>query len=151
MLYCRLPFDKIKYNLPVSEAFSKFFYAVDNSSLFFSTMAWKQEEMFTFQIILARLPLPEQTFMGYWTIGQSRNGIQKLLCPTETHHIDIKVDTIISLLKCWMLQIFLYFPWKETHTISEMTCFEVILGLASAPTLRAIWPLRLIINNTQCM
>lgn len=62
-------------------------------------MTWKQEEMLTFQIILARLPLPEQTFLGYWTVGQSRSGIQKLLCPAETHHIDIKVDIIISSLK----------------------------------------------------
>uniref|UniRef100_A0A8I3NGG0 von Willebrand factor A domain-containing protein 8 n=1 Tax=Canis lupus familiaris TaxID=9615 RepID=A0A8I3NGG0_CANLF len=43
------------------------------------------------------LPLPEQTFMGYWTIGQSRNGIQKLLCPTETHHIDIKGPALINI------------------------------------------------------
>ncbi|XP_034521130.1 von Willebrand factor A domain-containing protein 8 isoform X3 [Ailuropoda melanoleuca] len=43
------------------------------------------------------LPLPEQTFMGYWTIGQSRNGIQKLLCPAETHHIDIKGPALINI------------------------------------------------------
>uniref|UniRef100_A0A8D1Z0Y7 von Willebrand factor A domain-containing protein 8 n=1 Tax=Sus scrofa TaxID=9823 RepID=A0A8D1Z0Y7_PIG len=43
------------------------------------------------------LPLPEQTFMGYWTIGQSRNGMQKLLCPTETHHIDIKGPALINI------------------------------------------------------
>ncbi|KAM8786530.1 von Willebrand factor A domain-containing protein 8 [Rhynchonycteris naso] len=43
------------------------------------------------------LPLPEQTFMGYWTIGQSRNGMQKLLCPAETHHIDIKGPALINI------------------------------------------------------
>uniref|UniRef100_A0A452ENS0 von Willebrand factor A domain-containing protein 8 n=1 Tax=Capra hircus TaxID=9925 RepID=A0A452ENS0_CAPHI len=43
------------------------------------------------------LPLPEQTFMGYWTIGQSRNGMQKLLCPAETHHIDIKGPALIHI------------------------------------------------------
>ncbi|KAM6177939.1 von Willebrand factor A domain-containing protein 8 [Rhynchocyon petersi] len=42
------------------------------------------------------LPLPEQTFMGYWTIGQSRNGMQKLLCPAETHHIEIKGPVLIN-------------------------------------------------------
>ncbi|XP_072473221.1 von Willebrand factor A domain-containing protein 8 isoform X2 [Notamacropus eugenii] len=36
------------------------------------------------------LPLPEQTFMGYWTISQTKNGMQKLLSPAETHLIDIK-------------------------------------------------------------
>ncbi|KAM5289381.1 von Willebrand factor A domain-containing protein 8 [Ctenodactylus gundi] len=36
------------------------------------------------------LPLPDQTFMGYWTVGQARSGMQKLLCPAETHLIDIK-------------------------------------------------------------
>lgn len=60
-------------------------------------VTWKQEGMFTFQILLDRLPLPEQTFMGYWTVGQSRDGMQKLLCPAETDHIDIKVDIISSL------------------------------------------------------
>ncbi|XP_006837671.1 PREDICTED: von Willebrand factor A domain-containing protein 8-like [Chrysochloris asiatica] len=43
------------------------------------------------------LPLPEQTFMGYWTIGQSRNGTQKLLCPAETHRIDIKGPVLINI------------------------------------------------------
>lgn len=52
--------------------------------------------MFTFQIIPDRLPLPEQTFMGYWTFGQSRDGTQRLLCPAETRHIDVKVDIIRS-------------------------------------------------------
>ncbi|XP_030874342.1 von Willebrand factor A domain-containing protein 8 [Leptonychotes weddellii] len=42
------------------------------------------------------LPLPEPTFVGYWTIGQSRNGIQKLLCPAETHHIDVKGPALIN-------------------------------------------------------
>ncbi|XP_023555905.1 von Willebrand factor A domain-containing protein 8 [Octodon degus] len=36
------------------------------------------------------LPLPEQTFMGYWTTGHASNGKQKLLCPAETRLIDIK-------------------------------------------------------------
>ncbi|XP_023604004.1 von Willebrand factor A domain-containing protein 8 isoform X2 [Myotis lucifugus] len=43
------------------------------------------------------LPLPEQTFMGYWTVGQSRDGMQKLLCPAETHHIDIKGPALINI------------------------------------------------------
>ncbi|XP_012866093.1 PREDICTED: von Willebrand factor A domain-containing protein 8 [Dipodomys ordii] len=43
------------------------------------------------------LPLPDQTFMGYWTIGQARNGMQKLLCPAETHHIDIKGPVPINI------------------------------------------------------
>ncbi|XP_066093875.1 von Willebrand factor A domain-containing protein 8 isoform X2 [Saccopteryx bilineata] len=43
------------------------------------------------------LPLPEQIFMGYWTIGQSRNGMQKLMCPAETHHIDIKGPALINI------------------------------------------------------
>nr|XP_005585792.1 PREDICTED: von Willebrand factor A domain-containing protein 8 isoform X1 [Macaca fascicularis] len=43
------------------------------------------------------LPLPEQTFMGYWTIGQARSGMQKLLCPVETHHIDIKGPALINI------------------------------------------------------
>uniref|UniRef100_A0A8C8YHY0 von Willebrand factor A domain-containing protein 8 n=1 Tax=Prolemur simus TaxID=1328070 RepID=A0A8C8YHY0_PROSS len=42
------------------------------------------------------LPLPEQTFMGYWTIGQARSGMQKLLCPAETHHVDIKGPVLIN-------------------------------------------------------
>ncbi|XP_077014477.1 von Willebrand factor A domain-containing protein 8 isoform X2 [Tamandua tetradactyla] len=43
------------------------------------------------------LPLPEHTFMGYWTIGQSRNGMQKLLCPAETHRIDVKGPALINI------------------------------------------------------
>ncbi|XP_036084810.1 von Willebrand factor A domain-containing protein 8 isoform X2 [Rousettus aegyptiacus] len=43
------------------------------------------------------LPLPEQTFMGHWTIGQSRNGTEKLLCPAETHHIDIKGPVLMNI------------------------------------------------------
>ncbi|XP_012503668.1 PREDICTED: von Willebrand factor A domain-containing protein 8 [Propithecus coquereli] len=43
------------------------------------------------------LPLPEQTFMGYWTIGQARSGMQKLLCPAETHHVDIKGPVLINI------------------------------------------------------
>ncbi|MBZ3884085.1 von Willebrand factor A domain-containing protein 8 [Sciurus carolinensis] len=45
------------------------------------------------------LPLPEQTFMGYWMIGQARNGMQKLLCPAETHHIDIKGPVFMNIQK----------------------------------------------------
>uniref|UniRef100_A0A2K5YGP3 von Willebrand factor A domain containing 8 n=1 Tax=Mandrillus leucophaeus TaxID=9568 RepID=A0A2K5YGP3_MANLE len=50
-----------------------------------------------FKLTLAKLPLPEQTFMGYWTIGQARSGMQKLLCPVETHHIDIKGPALINI------------------------------------------------------
>ncbi|KAM6179532.1 von Willebrand factor A domain-containing protein 8 [Erethizon dorsatum] len=43
------------------------------------------------------LPLPEQTFMGYWTTGHARDGMQKLLCPAETHLIDIKGPVLINI------------------------------------------------------
>lgn len=91
----------MNYNSFLSKAFFKYTCVVRNAwlDIFFFSCDLETEEMFTFQIILDRLPLPEQTFMGYWTIGQSRNGMQKLLCPTETHHIDIKVDIIISSLE----------------------------------------------------
>uniref|UniRef100_A0A4W6D8P9 von Willebrand factor A domain-containing protein 8 n=1 Tax=Lates calcarifer TaxID=8187 RepID=A0A4W6D8P9_LATCA len=36
------------------------------------------------------LPLPEVKMTGYWTINQGGNARRKLLCPTETHSIDIK-------------------------------------------------------------
>uniref|UniRef100_UPI0037E9A655 von Willebrand factor A domain-containing protein 8 n=1 Tax=Semicossyphus pulcher TaxID=241346 RepID=UPI0037E9A655 len=36
------------------------------------------------------LPLPEVKMSGYWTINQGGNARRKLLCPTETHPIDIK-------------------------------------------------------------
>ncbi|XP_038618052.1 von Willebrand factor A domain-containing protein 8 isoform X1 [Tachyglossus aculeatus] len=36
------------------------------------------------------LPLPDQTFMGYWTIDHSENGKQNLLSPAETRRVDIK-------------------------------------------------------------
>ncbi|KAM3607170.1 uncharacterized protein V6R79_002729 [Siganus canaliculatus] len=36
------------------------------------------------------LPLPEVRMSGYWTIEQGINARRKLLCPTETHSIDIK-------------------------------------------------------------
>ncbi|XP_041807194.1 von Willebrand factor A domain-containing protein 8 [Chelmon rostratus] len=36
------------------------------------------------------LPLPEAKMTGYWTINQGGNARRKLLCPTETHPIDIK-------------------------------------------------------------
>ncbi|XP_041662632.1 von Willebrand factor A domain-containing protein 8 isoform X2 [Cheilinus undulatus] len=36
------------------------------------------------------LPLPEIKMTGYWTINQGVNARRKLLCPTETHPIDIK-------------------------------------------------------------
>jgi hypothetical protein len=29
--------------------------------------------------------------MGYWIVGQTGNGMQKVLCPAETNHVDIKV------------------------------------------------------------
>ncbi|XP_060050736.1 von Willebrand factor A domain-containing protein 8 isoform X2 [Erinaceus europaeus] len=45
------------------------------------------------------LPLPEQSFMGYWTIGQSRNGTQKLLCPAETDQISVKGPAPINIQK----------------------------------------------------
>ena len=83
----------------------------------------KQEGMFTFQIILDRLPLPEQAFMGYWTIGQSRSGMQKLLCPAETHHIDIKVD-IISSLKYW---IFFYYSKERVKIFSGRSRRHIFL------------------------
>ncbi|KAJ8349982.1 hypothetical protein SKAU_G00251120 [Synaphobranchus kaupii] len=36
------------------------------------------------------LALPEHRMMGYWTINQAGNARRKLLCPTESHRIDIK-------------------------------------------------------------
>lgn len=36
------------------------------------------------------LPLPEVKMTGYWTINQGGNARRKMLCPTETHLIDIK-------------------------------------------------------------
>ncbi|XP_071782446.1 von Willebrand factor A domain-containing protein 8 [Centroberyx gerrardi] len=36
------------------------------------------------------LPLPEVRMSGYWTTNQGGNARRKLLCPTETHPIDIK-------------------------------------------------------------
>lgn len=36
------------------------------------------------------LPLPEVKMTGYWTVNQGGNARRKLLCPTETHPIDIK-------------------------------------------------------------
>ncbi|KAM4558944.1 von Willebrand factor A domain-containing protein 8 [Odontesthes bonariensis] len=36
------------------------------------------------------LPLPEVRMTGYWTTNQGGNARRKLLCPTETHPIDIK-------------------------------------------------------------
>uniref|UniRef100_A0A5F9D324 von Willebrand factor A domain-containing protein 8 n=1 Tax=Oryctolagus cuniculus TaxID=9986 RepID=A0A5F9D324_RABIT len=43
------------------------------------------------------LPLPKQTFMGYWTVGQGGTGMQRLLCPAETHHIDIKGPATVNI------------------------------------------------------
>ncbi|XP_073701902.1 von Willebrand factor A domain-containing protein 8 [Garra rufa] len=36
------------------------------------------------------LPLPDCKMAGYWTISQSGSTRRKLLCPTESHRIDIK-------------------------------------------------------------
>ncbi|KAM6986427.1 von Willebrand factor A domain-containing protein 8 [Aplochiton taeniatus] len=36
------------------------------------------------------LPLPEVRMSGYWTTNQGGNARRKLLCPTETHPIEIK-------------------------------------------------------------
>lgn len=38
-----------------------------------------------------RLPLPEHKFMGYWKVNQPGNAQQKMLCPSETQKIDVKV------------------------------------------------------------
>ncbi|XP_057642158.1 von Willebrand factor A domain-containing protein 8 isoform X2 [Chionomys nivalis] len=43
------------------------------------------------------LPLPEQTFMGYWITGQAGNGMPKILCPVETSHIDIKGPVLANI------------------------------------------------------
>ncbi|XP_027245876.1 von Willebrand factor A domain-containing protein 8 isoform X2 [Cricetulus griseus] len=43
------------------------------------------------------LPLPEQTFMGYWITGQAGNGMQKILCPVQTSHIDIKGPVLANI------------------------------------------------------
>uniref|UniRef100_A0A8C7Y264 von Willebrand factor A domain-containing protein 8 n=1 Tax=Oryzias sinensis TaxID=183150 RepID=A0A8C7Y264_9TELE len=36
------------------------------------------------------LPLPEVRMTGYWSINQGGNARRKLLCPTETHPVDVK-------------------------------------------------------------
>ncbi|XP_053563944.1 von Willebrand factor A domain-containing protein 8 [Bombina bombina] len=36
------------------------------------------------------LPLPDVSFVGYWTISQTGNARRKLLCPTETNKLVIK-------------------------------------------------------------
>ncbi|XP_062982036.1 von Willebrand factor A domain-containing protein 8 [Elgaria multicarinata webbii] len=36
------------------------------------------------------LVLPDPKFMGYWKVNQLGNARRKLLCPTETHRIDVK-------------------------------------------------------------
>ncbi|XP_005370937.1 von Willebrand factor A domain-containing protein 8 [Microtus ochrogaster] len=43
------------------------------------------------------LPLPEQTFMGYWITGQVGNGMPKTLCPVETSHIDVKGPVLANI------------------------------------------------------
>ncbi|XP_038166654.1 von Willebrand factor A domain-containing protein 8 isoform X3 [Arvicola amphibius] len=43
------------------------------------------------------LPLPEQTFMGYWITGQAGNGMPKILCPVETSHIDVKGPVLANI------------------------------------------------------
>lgn len=45
----------------------------------------------TLRPLPSRLPLPEVKMTGYWTINQGGNARRKMLCPTETHLIDIKV------------------------------------------------------------
>ncbi|XP_058526672.1 von Willebrand factor A domain-containing protein 8 [Ochotona princeps] len=42
-------------------------------------------------------PLPKQTFVGYWTVGQATTGMQKLLCPAETQLIDIKGPVVVNI------------------------------------------------------
>lgn len=44
-------------------------------------------------------PLPEKTFMGYWIVGQTGNGMQKVLCPAETNHVDIKGPVLVNMEK----------------------------------------------------
>ncbi|XP_062831671.1 von Willebrand factor A domain-containing protein 8 isoform X2 [Anolis carolinensis] len=36
------------------------------------------------------LPLPDPKFMGYWKVNQMGNARRKMLCPTETHRINVK-------------------------------------------------------------
>ncbi|XP_061677938.1 von Willebrand factor A domain-containing protein 8 isoform X2 [Syngnathoides biaculeatus] len=36
------------------------------------------------------LPLPEAKLTGFWTVNQTGNARRKLLCPSETHRIDVK-------------------------------------------------------------
>ncbi|KAM7321273.1 hypothetical protein ACRRTK_019365 [Alexandromys fortis] len=43
------------------------------------------------------LPLPEQTFMGYWITGQAGNGMPKILCPVETSHINVKGPVLANI------------------------------------------------------
>lgn len=52
---------------------------------------------FLYQVVVTiwpltfRLPLPEAKMTGHWTINHGINARRKLLCPTESHPIDIKV------------------------------------------------------------
>uniref|UniRef100_A0A7M4DXF6 von Willebrand factor A domain-containing protein 8 n=1 Tax=Crocodylus porosus TaxID=8502 RepID=A0A7M4DXF6_CROPO len=43
------------------------------------------------------LPLPDHKFMGYWRVGQSGNAQQKLLCPTESQHINVKGPVYLNI------------------------------------------------------
>ncbi|XP_077339308.1 von Willebrand factor A domain-containing protein 8 [Lithobates pipiens] len=42
------------------------------------------------------LPLPDVSFVGHWTVKQTGNARRKLLCPTETHQINIKGPVYIN-------------------------------------------------------
>lgn len=42
-----------------------------------------------------RLPLPDQKFVGYWKVDQPGNAQKKMLCPSETQKIDVKVCLLI--------------------------------------------------------
>lgn len=85
-------------------------------------------KMSTSQIIFDRLPLPKQTFVGYWTVGQATTGMQKLLCPAETQLIDIKVDIFLWFsLKLLNLTVFsLCISW-ETFLIILRTHYLMLI------------------------
>lgn len=44
----------------------------------------------------SRLPLPDCKMAGYWSINQGGGTRRNLLCPTESHHIEIKVSDITA-------------------------------------------------------
>uniref|UniRef100_H2MDU3 von Willebrand factor A domain-containing protein 8 n=1 Tax=Oryzias latipes TaxID=8090 RepID=H2MDU3_ORYLA len=89
------------------------------------------------------LPLPEVRMTGYWSINQGGNARRKLLCPTETHPVDVKGPAFLRVqrLPCnrkesralsfteekanWQL------PMNEVNIICDVTSTDDILYVAT--------------------